>query len=336
MLKVGIFGATGYAGEQLIALLLKHPEVKISYLAAEIDKPQPISEFFPHFRNRLELICELPNIEKAMETCELFFLALPHTVSMKYAPQLLRKDKKIIDLSADYRFKKIKIYEKFYKVFHKDKENIKKAVYGLPELYRAEIKRASLVANPGCYPTAVILGLAPLVSCTQIEPDSIIVDAKSGFSGAGRNFSPKEIEGNFKAYKVGVHQHTPEMEEILSKLKGEKIKITFVPHLLPLERGILTTIYVKKAPSQKRKTQSLINLYKRFYKKEPFIRILEEGNFPQLKNVLYTNFCEIGIKEDTKTIIVIVAIDNLIKGASGQAVENMNIMYNFPEDLGLV
>ncbi len=336
MINVGIFGATGYAGEELIDILLKHPEVKITYLAAKIDKPAPIAEFFPKFMNRLDLICGLPEVEEAVSKCDALFLALPHTASMDFVPRLLSAGKKVVDLSADYRLKDAKIYDTFYQTTHKDKARIGDAVYGLPELYREDIKHAWLIANPGCYPTAAILGLAPLVACGGIDFDSIIIDAKSGFSGAGRKFVASESGNDFKVYKVNVHQHAPEIDQELSKLAGKKIKVTFVPHLLPLERGILATIYVKKVQSSEFGVQSTIGLYKKFYKKEPFVRILEEGSFPQLKDVVQTNFCNIGIKEEPESAIIIVAIDNLLKGASGQAVQNMNIMYKFPEQAGLV
>jgi N-acetyl-gamma-glutamyl-phosphate reductase len=343
MVKVGILGATGYAGEELIGVLLKHSEIKIAYLAAKIDNPVLIAEIFPKLKNRLNLICGLPDAEEAISKCDLVFLALTHTASMDFAPRLLSVGKKVIDLSADYRLKDALVYEKFYKTAHKDEGHIKEAIYGLPELYREDIKHAQLIANPGCYPTAAILGLAPLVACGGIDFDSIIIDAKSGFSGAGRNFSAYDISEDFKAYKVNIHQHAPEIDQELSKLAGKKIKVTFVPHLLPLERGILETIYVRKVQSSclsgrqaGSRVQSIMELYKKFYKKEPFVRILEEGSFPQLKQVAHTNFCDIGIKEEQDSVIIITAIDNLLKGASGQAVQNMNIMYKFPEQQGLI
>lgn len=336
MVNIGIFGATGYVGEELIGILLKHPQVKITYIAAKIDRPVPIAEIFPKFGNQLDLICGLPEVKEASDKCELVYLALPHTASMDFVPRLLSVGKKVVDLSADYRLKDIKVYDTFYKTAHKDKAHIDEAIYGLPELYREDIKNASLIANPGCYPTAAILGLAPAIATGCLELDSLIIDAKSGFSGAGRNFVASESSNDFKAYKVNVHQHAPEIDQELSKLAGKKIKVTFVPHLLPLERGILATIYVKKVQSSEFRVQGMVGLYKKFYKNEPFVRILEEGSFPQLKEVVHTNFCSIGIKEEADQVIIIAAIDNLLKGASGQAVQNMNIMYKFPEQTGLV
>jgi len=382
MIKVGVVGATGYAGEELINILLRHPEARIVDLCAKIDKPQDISAIFPKLKGRLEMVCELPDIKAIIKKCDLIFLALPHTVPMEIAPKLLNAGKKVIDLSADYRLEDTDIYAQFYNAVHKDKRNLGKAVYGLPELYREKIKTAQFIANPGCYPTAAILALAPLVALNIIDLNPIIIDAKSGVTGAGKKvaegFLFPEINEDFKAYKVDNHQHAPEMNQELSKLAGKNIDVTFVPHLLPLNRGILETIYVKK--NQKSKipatkspqnvgdspkhcggiggsasatkiggcaiicgannfggtNQKLVDLYKRFYKKEPFVRVREDGDFPRLKDVVYTNFCDIGIKDNGGIIIVIAAIDNLIKGAAGQAVQNMNIMYKLPEYMGLI
>jgi N-acetyl-gamma-glutamyl-phosphate reductase len=339
MINVGIVGATGYAGEELIDILLRHPNVRIVNLSAKIDKPLSISEIFPRFKEKISLVCSEPDLKEIIAKCDLVYLALPHTASMDIAPKLLAGGKKVIDLSADYRLRDTKIYELFYKTKQKDKVNLERAVYGLPELYREKIKKTYLVANPGCYPTAAILALAPVVSLDLVDLSSIIIDAKSGVTGAGRKidagFQFSEVNEDFKAYKVGLHQHGPEIDQELSNLSGEKINITFVPHLLPLSRGIFETIYVKKAPSSKLQAPSLVSLYKKFYKKEPFVRIKDEGSFPRIKDVVGTNFCDIGIKDCGSNIIIISAIDNLLKGASGQAVQNMNIMYGFPEYMGL-
>ncbi|MCU0651793.1 MAG: N-acetyl-gamma-glutamyl-phosphate reductase [Candidatus Omnitrophica bacterium] len=341
MIKAGIIGVTGYAGEVLIDILLNHPEVRIVNLSAKVAKPQQIAEIFPKLQNRIALICTEPDLEEINSQCDLVFLALPHTVSMQIVPKLLKAKKKVIDLSADYRLKNIKIYKKFYGVSHKDKANLKNAVYGLPEIYRNKIKQASFIANPGCYPTAAILALAPLAALNLIDLDSVIIDAKSGVTGAGRKPSEgllfPEINEDFKAYKVNIHQHSPEINQVLSGLSRKAMEVTFVPHLLPLNQGILETIYVNKAKSAKpAKTKNLAELYKKFYKKEPFVRIKGEGLFPRIKDVVGANFCDIGIKDCGDKIIIISAIDNLIKGASGQAVQNMNIMYGFPETLGLL
>ncbi|MDD2689111.1 MAG: N-acetyl-gamma-glutamyl-phosphate reductase [Candidatus Omnitrophica bacterium] len=340
MVNVGIIGVTGYAGEELIDILLKHPSARIANISAKIDKPRRISDIFPKFKNRIDLVCSEPDLAKIASTCDLVFLALPHTVSMGIVPGLLKAGKKVIDLSADYRFKEAKIYEKFYNTRHTDKPHIAGAVYGLPEIYRAKIRNALLIANPGCYPTVSILALAPLVALDLIDLDSIIIDAKSGVTGAGRKVTENslfsEINDDFKAYKVNSHQHAPEINQELSKLSGKKIEVTFVPHLLPLDRGILATIYARKKKGAIRKTQNLFTLYKNFYKKEPFVRVKNEGDFPRIKDVFKTNFCDIGIKEEKDAIIIIAAIDNLLKGAAGQAVQNMNIIFKFPEDTALI
>lgn len=339
MVKVGILGASGYAGEKLIEILLRHPKVKITYLAAKIEKSENISHIYPHFAGKIDLVCEnVPDLEKIAGTCDLVFLALPHTVSMDFVPLLLQKNIKVIDLSADYRLKDTALYEKWYAQIHKDKKNNRLSVYGLPELYRQAVKKAEFIANPGCYPTAAVLGIAPLLKKKLIAPESVIIDAKSGYSGAGRERVEKgknEILNNFKAYKVNMHQHAPEINQELSRLAGKSIEVVFVPHLLPVEVGILETIYIKAKSSVRLTSAKSVELYKKFYKDEPFVRIKEEGYFPQLSEVVGTNFCDIGIKADGCNIIIISAIDNLIKGASGQAVQNMNIMYGFEEEAGL-
>ncbi len=343
MINVGIIGATGHTGEVLIELLLNHPGVRITHLfnsGKSGQGEQVISDVFPKFKHRLDLVCTKPDWLNIKKDCDLVFLTLPHTVSMKFVPKLLNLGKKVIDLSADYRMVNPSVYEKFYKVTHADKGNLRKAVYGLPELYRAKIKTTKLLANPGCYPTSVILALAPLLAVNLVDLDSVIIDAKSGVSGAGKKvdkeFLFSEIQGDFRAYKVNVHQHAPEINQVLSKVAGKKVDVVFVPHLLPIERGILSTVYLKKAPGAKLRVKSITDLFKKFYKNEPFVRIKPEGDFPRIKDVVKTNFCDIGVKDFGQTIIVISAIDNLLKGASSQAVQNMNIMYKFPETAGLL
>lgn len=342
-INVGIIGATGHTGEVLIELLLGHPHVRICHLynsGKSCLGPQVISEIFPKFKKRLDLTCQKPDFTQIKKDCELIFLALPHTVSMQFLPKLLNLGKKVIDLSADYRLQNSATYEKFYKTKHRDQANLKQAVYGLPELNRAKIKTAKILANPGCYPTCAILALAPLLALDLVETGSIIIDAKSGVSGAGKKLEKEylfsEIQGDFRAYKVNQHQHAPEINQQLTKLAGEKIAVTFVPHLLPIERGILETCYLKKKSAARSGASNLVELYKKFYKNEPFIRISPEGVFPRVKDVAKTNFCDIGVKDFGDTIIVIGAIDNLLKGASAQAVQNMNIMYKLPETTGLL
>ncbi|MDD4939624.1 MAG: N-acetyl-gamma-glutamyl-phosphate reductase [Candidatus Omnitrophica bacterium] len=339
MINVGIVGATGYAGEELIDILLRHPDVRITDVSAKIDQPKNISEIFPRLKGRIGLVCAEPDLRQIIDKCDLVFLALPHTVSMEIAPVLLTAGKRVIDFSADYRLADTAVYTEFYKTKHKDKANIQKAVYGLPELYRQKIRSAQLIANPGCYPTAAILALAPLTALNLVDTDSIVIDAKSGVTGAGKKVAEallfSEINEDFKAYKVDTHQHAPEINQELSKLAGKKLKTTFVPHLLPMNRGILETIYVNRSRKPQAASRKLTDLYRKFYKKEPFVRIREEGDFPRIKDVAGTNFCDIGIKDSGENVIIISVIDNLLKGASGQAVQNMNIMYKFPEHTAL-
>lgn len=342
MVRIGIIGARGYTGEELIAILLKHPQVKIQYLTARVDTPVPISELLPIYKNRLDVLCDNFESSAAIKACDVAFLALPHTTSMEVAPLLLKAGKKVIDLSADYRIEDYKIYEAWYKVKHSDQANIKNAVYGLPEINKTKIKKVDFVANPGCYPTAAILAIAPLLRTHVYAFDTIIIDTKSGYSGAGRKSTDdpfmREIKDNLKAYKVDAHQHVPEITQELSKIAKKKINVTFVPHLLPLERGILETLYVVASHKPEVTSQKIVDVYREFYKHEPFVRIRKEGEFPQLRDVQYTNFCDIGIKvsEDKKLLIIISAIDNLLKGASGQAVQNMNLMCGFKETEGLL
>ncbi len=340
LIKCAVVGATGYAGEVLLELLLKHPKVKLTSLYAKVDSAQPIYNFFPKFYGRLNLLCKPLEIKELNKNSDFIFLALPHKVSMEIVPHILQKGKRIIDLSADYRLTDLAIYKKYYGVAHQDNGNIKKAVYGIPELYRKKIKTATLIANPGCYPTAAILGLAPLFAKKNlIDINSVIIDAKSGFTGAGRNpiahFIFSEVNEAIKPYKVNVHQHSPEIEQQLGLIAGEKIRVTFVPHLIPIDRGIISTIYIrlKKLAG----IEELFRLYENFYKGEKFVRILQSGKFPNSKDVLGTNFCDIALSLDIekKQLIVISAIDNLMKGAAGQALQNMNIMCGFDETIAL-
>jgi len=339
MIKVGIVGISGYSGAMTLELLLKHKDVRVSYVSAN-NTTGKVADIWPHLAGKTKLTCHKFELKKCVSACELVFLAVPHTVSMKIAPALLKAGLSVIDLSGDYRLESISAYRKWYGKAHADRSNLANAVYGLPELYREDIKKARLVANPGCYPTAALLALAPLVTTHDNDIASISIDAKSGTSGAGRkasvamNFS--EVNENFKAYKVLKHQHSPEIDLYLSKLSKKKIKAAFVPHLLPVTRGILETVYVhfkKKVPDGKLRT-----VFNRFYKVEPFVRILPPGKQPELKNVVGSNMCEIGIEmaSNGKLCVITGAIDNLIKGAAGQAVQNMNIINGFKETQGLV
>ena len=334
-LNVGVVGATGYTGEELVRILVRHPHVKLNYVSGKEDREAKIQDIFPYLRNKLDLECKAFSPDEAIEKCDLLFLSLPHTVSMQIAPLFVRAKKKIIDISADYRLKDEKIYEKFYKVKHRDLVNLKQAVYGLPEINREKIREAVLVANPGCYPTGAILGLLPGVKSDLFNLESIQIDAKSGVTGAGRkadkalNFS--EVNESFKAYKLFEHQHVPEIDQELSRAAKSTVSVVFVPHLLPINRGILSTIYVKL--KKKMTTKDLIAGYARHYSKEPFVKVYENGALPEIKHVANTNFCDIGLRvnEEKNLAVIITAIDNLVKGAAGQAVQNMNIMCGFHE-----
>ncbi len=336
--RAGIVGVSGYTGKEVLSLLLKHPGVRLTYVAAN-NTQGPISEIYPEFLNRTTLVCQKFDIKEAAAKCDVVFLALPHTESMHVTPKLLKAGLKVIDLSADYRLKNAKVYKTWYGHKHTDAKNLSKAIYGLPELFRQKIKSASFIANPGCYPTAAILGLAPLVS-TRKDIQSIVVDAKSGVSGAGRKASVglllAEANENFKAYKVLTHQHTPEIDQYLGQIAGSPVGVHFVAHLLPINRGILDTIYVQLSDGIT--LNQVHTLYKKFYKTEPFVRVHPLGAQPEVKNVAHTNFCDIGlaVSADKKMVVITSAIDNLVKGAAGQAVQNMNIMFGFSEVEGLL
>ncbi len=337
MLKVGVLGATGYAGEEVIKILLNHKGVKIAELSAVIDKEEPISSIFPGFKGKIDLICKKPNPEVMAKNVDLVFLGLPHKVSMELVPVFVKALKMIIDFSADYRLAP-EIYKIWYGIEHKDKENLPKAIYGLPELYYDAIKKARLIANPGCYPTSVILGIAPILKEKAIKTDYVIADSKSGVTGAGRKpdlaFSFSEVNENLRAYKVNEHQHKPEIGKILSEVAGKEIDVIFTPHLVPMNRGILSTIYLKL--NKRLDARGVLEIYKNFYKGKPFVRISDEGKLPQVRDIVGTNYCDIGLKVTGDTLIVVSCIDNLKKGAAGQAVQNMNIMCGFEETEGLL
>lgn len=338
-LRVGVVGATGYTGEELLRILSHHPNVKVTYVSGKEDRAENIQDIFPYLTNKLDLKCNALSIEEAIEKTDLVFLSLPHTLSMRSAPAFLNAGKKVVDMSADYRLQNAGVYEKFYKTKHMDPANLKNAVYGLPELNRAKIKSTKIVANPGCYPTGAILGLVPGLKGGVFNAGSIQIDAKSGVTGAGRKTDKSllfsEVNGSVKAYKLFEHQHAPEIDQALSKVIGKNVKVIFVPHLIPINRGILSTIYVKL--SKKMDTESLLKLYKKFYAGESFVKVYDAGRLPEIKNVVNTNFCDIGLRvnEEKNLAVIVTAIDNLQKGAAGQAVQNMNIMSGFPETTGL-
>jgi N-acetyl-gamma-glutamyl-phosphate reductase len=339
MIKIAICGGSGYTGIELLRILSNHPRAAVTAVTSEKSAGRNISELFPHLHHYSAMGYEPLNKEKLLDRAEIFFLALPHGASQEAVNFFFRNGKKVIDLSADYRLSDPKTYTQWYGIAHDFTGTLKKAVYGLPELHRKKIAKAMLIANPGCYPTSAILGLIPAIKKKLVDVSSLVVDSKSGTSGAGRKadvaVSFCEVNEGFKAYGIGTHRHTPEIEQELSALAGEKIVLNFTPHLLPLDRGILTTIYARI--NGKISQEGVLEIYKGAYAGEPFVKVLDSGLYPNLKNVRGTNFCEIGLKlnERTNTLIIVSAIDNLVKGASGQAVQNMNIMAGIDETAGL-
>jgi N-acetyl-gamma-glutamyl-phosphate reductase len=339
MLNVAIVGASGYTGLELIRILYRHPEVALTCLTSEQSAGKKISDIFPTLRGRCDMILENLEPVRVAEKADLIFTALPHKAAMEVVPTFLKLGKHVVDLSADYRLNDPKVYGAWYEP-HLNPANLKKAVYGLAEVRRAKIRGAKLVANPGCYPTSIILALAPLLKKKLIDPSSIIADSASGVTGAGRAAKVDslycEVNEGFRAYGVGgVHRHTPEIEQELSLLAGQPLTITFTPHLVPMDRGILSTVYA--APRAPMSTEKLVKLYQEFYNGEPFVRVLPQGSLPSTAFVRGSNFCDIAPLVDQRTgqIIIVSAIDNLVKGASGQAVQNMNIVCGFPETMGL-
>jgi len=338
MVRAGIVGATGYAGAELVRILSGHPDVELTVLTSRQYAGERFDKIYPSMTGVVDLICEKLSIDSFCERTDVVFIALPHKVAMEIVPEFIERDKKVIDLSADFRFKDVSLYESFYQE-HIAVDLLEKAVYGLCEVYFDKIKKATLIGNPGCYPTSVILPLVPLIKSNFLDVDSIIADSKSGVSGAGRSLSLTthfcEVNESFKAYKVAEHRHNPEMEEVLGIEAGKPVKITFVPHLVPMTRGMLTTIYANLVKDVS--SEEIQNCIESFYSERFFVRICRDDSMPDTLHVKGTNFCDIGFKleERNNRIILISAIDNLVKGASGQAVQNMNIMLGLDETAGL-
>lgn len=336
MLKVGIIGATGYTGSELVRLLHFHPEAEIEFITSESHKGKLFSDIHPQFKGSADI--ELKSVDEInVEKVNVLFLALPHGVSMEFVEKFIDYDVKIIDLSGDFRLSSKFVYEEWYKKDHTYEEGFSKAVFGLPELWRDEIRKAKLVANPGCFPTGAILTTAPLVKSKLIDNERIIIDSKTGVTGAG--IKAKEVthfpnvNDNFKPYSVKFHRHTIEIQEQLSKVSVGETVIQFTPHLLPVDRGILTSAYL--IPNKKVSEAELKKIYKEFYIDSYFVRIIDQT--PEVKNVRGTNFVDIypTYDERTNTILVFSAIDNLVKGASGAAIQNMNLMFGIKEETGL-
>jgi N-acetyl-gamma-glutamyl-phosphate reductase len=335
MIKVAIIGATGYTGAESIEIILRHSEAQLTYLTALPEECGAVADVFGRFRGRCSLQIEPLDFDKLADLADVALCCLPHKVSMGFVPKLLDAGLKVVDFSADYRLKDTGLYEEFYKVKHTDTANLARAVYGLPELFREQIKGKSLVANPGCYPTGLLLAIAPLLKERLIETDSIIVNAVTGVSGAGRNPSSKfhfpNMNENLFAYGVGSHRHMPEMEQVAGEIAGTDVRILFQPHVGCFDRGILSTVYCQ--PTGKVNDKQLLKLYRDFYKAEPFVQICTDT--VAVKDVAGTNQCHIFVTCVKGRIVAFSAIDNLVKGASGQAVQNMNIIFGLKETLGL-
>ncbi|WP_210364591.1 N-acetyl-gamma-glutamyl-phosphate reductase [Bacillus sp. REN3] len=337
-MKAAIIGTSGYGGGELIRILQGHPVFEIDSVHTARDE-RPVSEEYPHLTGVFEKVLEKIEIDRIAEEADVVFLATPSRVSGKLAEGFHGKDIKVIDLSGDLRLKDRNSYKEWYGHEPVGETILSEAVYGLSEWNREEIKKARILANPGCYPTAALLGLAPVIKERLVNPETIIIDAKSGVTGAGRSPSMgtlySELNENFKIYKVNEHQHIPEIEQQLSIWGGKEVKVTFNAHLIPVARGIMATMYAELG--NELETSTLLELYEEFYREHPFIRVRKEGVFPAIKEVRGSNFCDIGLHADGRTgrVTIVTVIDNLMKGAAGQAVQNANIMHGIEEKAGL-
>jgi len=335
-IRVAIVGASGYTSLETIRWLLRHPSAKITYLASRKEE-QAISALFPELLGRFDLPIRPFDAAALAREADVAFLCLPHVAAMEHVPPLLDAGVKVVDLSADYRLTDPALYEKWYKHAHLDTKNLAQAVYGLPEFFAAQIRTARLLSNPGCYPTAAALGTVPLLAAGLAEPTDIIINATSGISGAGR--TPKlehhfpERNESFEPYAIGTHRHAPEIEQTLSTVLHQKVNVLFVPHLLPVDRGILETIYLKAKPGATE--ADAVAALQKFYQGKPFVRV-RTANLPSIKYVANTNFCDVAVKLAGDRFVVISAIDNMVKGAAGQAIQNMNLMFGLEETAGLV
>lgn len=340
MIKAGIVGVAGYAGLGILQLLNNHPDAKVVWASSEeAHAGKKLSDIRPSMYGLSGLVCSAPDISGLIDQADVIFFALPNGLAMKWAAKVLSKGKKMIDISADFRIKDLAEYSNWYKIDHASPQLVKDAVYGLPELFKDKIKKASLIANPGCYPTASILGASPLLKHKLIDPGSIIIDAKSGVSGAGMALTDithfPECNENVRAYAVASHRHNPEIDQILGEVAGSVLRTSFTPHLMPMNRGIIATIYANL--KDKISADEIHSIYKGFYKDAAFVRVLDKGKLPATKYVSGSNYCDINIVVDERVgrVVVLSVIDNLIKGAAGQAVQNMNLMFGADEKAGL-
>ncbi|MBQ2614932.1 MAG: N-acetyl-gamma-glutamyl-phosphate reductase [Clostridia bacterium] len=339
MIRAGVLGGTGYAGIEVVRLLLNHPEVELCRIVSQSYAGKKIAEVYPNLMGVCDLTCSALDVDDIAKSCDVVFTALPHGASKEVIPLLYEKGLKVIDLSGDFRYNDPEVYAAWYGEPHSSPELLKESVYGLCELHREEIKGARLIGNPGCYTTCSITALAPLVKAGVVDNRSLIIDAKSGVTGAGRGLNlPNlfcECTETMKAYKIATHRHTSEIEQELSLLAGEDIILSFTPHLAPMKRGILATCYanLKKSYTE----EELLSLYREFYEGDPFIRIYEAGTLPEVKHIAGSNYIGIGLVVDQRLnrVVVVSCIDNLVKGAAGQAVQNMNLLFGLPEGMAL-
>ncbi|WXU00184.1 MAG: N-acetyl-gamma-glutamyl-phosphate reductase [Catillopecten margaritatus gill symbiont] len=336
MIKVGIIGGTGYTGVELMRLLHNHPQAQVIAISSRSEAGQRVDAMFPSLAGQSDLVFSKPN-DAILDTCDVIFFATPHGVAMENAGAFVEKGIKVIDLGADFRLNDKQEYQKWYGLEHTQGDLLAEAVYGLCEINREQIKDARLIANPGCYPTAIQLGLKPLIDNKLIDLSTIIADCKSGVSGAGRGANQAtllcEASESFKAYGVGGHRHYPEIKQELTLLSGENVGLTFVPHLVPMIRGMEVTLYVDLLDSD----VDVQSVFEKCYKNEKFVTVLNTGITPETRSVKSSNFCQIGVQKapDGNKLIVMSVIDNLVKGASGQAIQNMNLLFGLNEDLGL-
>lgn len=336
-IKAGVIGASGYAGAELVRLLWSHPFVDVCAISSHSYTGQKLSDVYPGFYQIIDMVFE--EEDDVIAKCDIIFASLPHGLSEPLARECFDQKKRFIDLGADFRLDDPKDYEEWYKLTYQDPTLHQEAVYGLPELFREHIKDARIIGNPGCYPTSIALALAPVMKMGIANETDIIIDSKSGTTGSGKGLSelthfPRCNEA-FAPYKIAAHRHTPEIEQTLSRLCGSKASVTFTPHLLPINRGILSTIYVNL--TDEATLEELHETYTAFYAKEAFVRVLPLGSVADLKFIKYTNYCDISLHMDERNhrLIIVSAIDNMVKGAAGQAIQNMNIMYGFEEGTGL-
>ena len=335
-LKVAILGATGYTALEVIQILLRHPNVSIDILTSRQDTKPHLDEIHPRFSGQLDIHLTTVDVDHIKRNADVVFSCLPHAASAETVVGLLDGSTRVIDFSADYRLDELSVYEEWYKIKHPDANRVGSVPYGLPEFFAEEIKNANLVANPGCYPTAAILGVGPLLKEGLIDPNDLIIDAKSGVSGAGR--APKlatlysECNESVAAYAYGQHRHSPEMKQVLGKITGSDVRLIFTPHLIPMDRGILATVYARPASSASE--SQCFEALREFYADKPFVDVVK--HLPATKHVSGTNRCHVGVREIDGRIVVVSVIDNLLKGASGAAVQNMNVMFGFDETTALL